>query len=572
MKKYRPLSTKITIFATAVIITASVLIAISVYLISHRFFVDATRDSLVSRTDLIANELEGWITKPTKDLATLIKTPPIKGIIRSMKNNGIDKLDNSTLPLWKKRLATIFDSVLKSNDNYTQIRYIGIADNGREIVRVNQHENVTYKTTESALQNKGNRSYYKSAIQLTQGSIGYSDISYNIERGKISLPLTLTQRIYSPVYTADQKIFGLVIINININQYLQRVLNNLDIKYNIYLYDDEKNLFIYDKKHRVLHYYPNIEVLKKKKIPIPKDIKKVNTRQKIKEILNNKNDIIVTKEIYTTKQRDRRIFTLVNAIPKKEVLTGDFKLTNYILLITLIISFIACLLIYIFTNNLMARLSKLTKIIKNIKAGNMDDINIPIFSNDEVGLLARAFENQTKQLNALALYDSLTGLPNRANFYSHLHEAVNRSKRSKKIIAVFYIDINGFKDINDRFGHDYGDNLLVQLGKKLKQLSRKTDFYARLSGDEFVVYYEDIASKEHVKTISHELERNLSDTYLVKGAQLSVTVSGGASIYPVFADNIEMLLKQADQMMYKSKKEGKGRFFIYGDNNELSSQ
>ena len=164
----------------------------------------------------------------------------------------------------------------------------------------------------------------------------------------------------------------------------------------------------------------------------------------------------------------------------------------------------------------------------------------------------------------------MTGLPNRANFYTHLHEAINRANRTNKLLVVFYIDINEFKSVNDRFGHDYGDKLLVQVSKKLKKLTRRTDFPSRLSGDEFVIYFEDIDKESDVEKIRSKFENSLSTTYLIKGAEIDITVSGGISIFPNYADNIEMLLKQADQMMYASKKEGVGRFFYYGkDNNNL---
>lgn len=568
VKKHQSLGTKITIFATTVIIIASVLIAISVYLISHQFFIASSREALISRTDLITSEIEGWMNKPRKDLFTLLKTPAVQGIIRSTKNNGIDTLDNSTLKSWKKRLSIIFESLLKTNHDYTQIRYIGVKNNGREIVRVDQRNGITYKRSESALQKKNDRLYYKRAISLSQGSIGYSDISYNMEKGKLSLPLTLTQRIYAPVFTKDQVVFGFLIINIDMNQYLQRIFNNLNIKYNIYLYDKEKNVFAYDKKHKVLHYYPNLEKLKEKKLKLPKYMQKIDTEKLIKTILNNKKNITITSKIYTTKNRDRQIFTLVNSIPKKMVLNDDDRLAKYILFITFIISIMASFTVYIYTKKSMTHLSDLADQINQLKTGDIDKVKLPTNLNDEVGLLARSFEKKTKQLNQVAHYDSLTGLPNRANFYTHLHEAINRAKRTNKLLVLFYIDINEFKSVNDRFGHDYGDKLLVQVSKKLKKLTRKTDFPSRLSGDEFVIYFENFDKEGDIEKIRLKFEKSLSTTYLIKGAEINITISGGISIFPNYADNIEMLLKQADQMMYASKKEGVGRFFYYGKDND----
>ncbi|WP_423062826.1 diguanylate cyclase domain-containing protein [Candidiatus Paracoxiella cheracis] len=201
--------------------------------------------------------------------------------------------------------------------------------------------------------------------------------------------------------------------------------------------------------------------------------------------------------------------------------------------------------------------------IKNARSADDTDLKLPTHLHDEVGMLAHAFEQKTKLLSELALYDSLTGLPNRKRFMDHLHEALNRANRKKYSLAVTYIDLNNFKEVNDKYGHDYGNELLVKFAYKLKTIARATDLYARLSGDEFAIISEDIQEDTNLDKFTSRLNRELNQAYEVKGIAIQVTIGAGLSLYPEYANSAEELMSQADEMMYQSKKEGKGKVHIY---------
>lgn len=152
---FNTLKSKITFFSTFTLVIAMLLFFYAVYINSHKQFIINAQRNINNEVKLISNDIANAIGKVAQDVVFLSKTPPISGIIRSYQNQGKDAEENSTISQWKNRLASIFTSMLKVNPNYTQIRFIGIAENGKEIVRVNRTKSMIFTTIESALQKKG---------------------------------------------------------------------------------------------------------------------------------------------------------------------------------------------------------------------------------------------------------------------------------------------------------------------------------------------------------------------------------------------------------------------------------
>lgn len=152
-----------------------------------------------------------------------------------------------------------------------------------------------------------------------------------------------------------------------------------------------------------------------------------------------------------------------------------------------------------------------------------------------------------------ARHDDLTGLPNRRLFHDRLNAALSRCKRRGKRMAVLFIDINGFKQVNDSFGHDIGDLLLQDVALRLKQSLREEDTIARLGGDEFTVLLEDIATQDEAFAVADKIRHLLSGQILLGHLALSAGASVGVAFYPEDGNDSEQLLKHADQAMYADK-------------------
>ena len=158
-----------------------------------------------------------------------------------------------------------------------------------------------------------------------------------------------------------------------------------------------------------------------------------------------------------------------------------------------------------------------------------------------------------------ANFDSLTGLPNRRMFQNKLNEEVKQSVRSGLAMALMFIDLDNFKDINDSLGHDMGDLVLQQVAERLRECVRETDTIARLGGDEFTVILGNLSDVSHLNSIAEKLLGNISRPIMLAASSVNVSASIGITLYPWDANSAEGLLKNADQAMYLSKKQGRNR-------------
>jgi diguanylate cyclase (GGDEF)-like protein/PAS domain S-box-containing protein len=170
---------------------------------------------------------------------------------------------------------------------------------------------------------------------------------------------------------------------------------------------------------------------------------------------------------------------------------------------------------------------------------------------------------RTVELEKRAQYDDLTLLPNRRLFTQQLEKAIGRSQRSKRPLAVLFIDLDRFKSVNDTLGHDIGDELLRQVADRLNKNLRIGDFSGRWGGDEFVVCLEDFGEQRNAAAAAQKLVLVLSEKYDVCGSEVYATPSIGISIYPGSGEQADRLIKAADLAMYQAKKRGGGRFQYY---------
>nr|WP_321268149.1 bacteriohemerythrin [uncultured Sulfurimonas sp.] len=181
-------------------------------------------------------------------------------------------------------------------------------------------------------------------------------------------------------------------------------------------------------------------------------------------------------------------------------------------------------------------------------------------SGDDITLL----REQQKRLEYMAHYDTLTNLPNRTLLSDRLKQAMLQTQRHKLFSAVIFLDLDGFKEVNDTHGHSYGDILLKVLSSKIKQTLRDVDTIARLGGDEFAIVLYDIKNKEDCLPMLKRILYTISEPVVSKGVTMQVSASLGVSFYN-YNDIIDadQLLRQADQAMYQAKLSGKNRFHIF---------
>ncbi|MFA7291282.1 MAG: PAS-domain containing protein [Rhodocyclaceae bacterium] len=169
-----------------------------------------------------------------------------------------------------------------------------------------------------------------------------------------------------------------------------------------------------------------------------------------------------------------------------------------------------------------------------------------------------------ERIRSMALEDSLTGLPNRLSLNDQIEQALERFRSNSQHFSLLFLDLDGFKKVNDSLGHDAGDELLVQVARRLKECVRETDSVARLGGDEFVVLLRDVEGAAIPEKIAGEIIARLAEPFSLQAAEARIGTSIGISLCPEHGDNREALLKAADQSMYAAKSAGRGTWRMAG--------
>jgi len=175
----------------------------------------------------------------------------------------------------------------------------------------------------------------------------------------------------------------------------------------------------------------------------------------------------------------------------------------------------------------------------------------------EVRLLYKQVEHYSQKMETLALYDALTGLPNRRLLMDRLSLAIAHAHRNRSTMAVLFLDLNKFKQVNDSLGHDAGDMLLNQVAARLIATVRQEDTVARLGGDEFVIALWELTQADDVARLASKVVQDLSKPYLIQGHDVHISASVGVGIYPIHGEDGETLMKSADTSMYEAKRMGK---------------
>ena len=182
-----------------------------------------------------------------------------------------------------------------------------------------------------------------------------------------------------------------------------------------------------------------------------------------------------------------------------------------------------------------------------------------------VGLFSDITQNKRQQerLHLMAHYDVLTQLPNRALFTDRFSQAISHSKRNESLLAICFLDLDNFKPVNDNYGHEVGDQLLIEVARRIKDSLREEDTVSRQGGDEFALLLGDISSISQCQQMLKRLHHSLSQPYLIDEFTIEIGASSGVTFYPLDDGDVDTLLRHADQAMYQAKVAGKNRYHIF---------
>jgi diguanylate cyclase (GGDEF)-like protein len=196
------------------------------------------------------------------------------------------------------------------------------------------------------------------------------------------------------------------------------------------------------------------------------------------------------------------------------------------------------------------------------KPFDLDEVLMRVRNMLEVRLLHEASRNHARMLEFLALKDPLTGLANRRLLAERMSMGLVHARRNNRTVAVVYLDLDGFKQVNNTLGHGAGDTLLKMVAGRLLATVREEDTVARVGGDEFVIALWHLSDVDDAANVASKVIEALSEPFALEGRTVTITASGGIGLYPVHGEDADTLMKSADLALYAAKRAGKNVYRI----------
>ncbi|MCP3901699.1 MAG: GGDEF domain-containing protein [Desulfobacteraceae bacterium] len=468
----------------------------------------------------------------------------ISDILFLSKQNELLRLINFNENEYKKWISHEYLELTRRKKKYDQIRYLD--QTGMEIVRTNYNNGNPTIVHAKDLQFKGNRYYFKDTFKLGFKEVFVSPLDLNIEKGQIEKPLKPMIRFGIPIFDDKKQKAGIILINYLGSEMLASIeeTGNLSLGATMLVNGDGFWLLSPEKEDE---WGFMIESRQNKKF----SIKYPETWSQILSVENsqlvNDHGLFTSATIYPLKQSIEIIKSSSGSTFAAGESQGKVNVNEYF---WKIISHIPKKNLNMGMRNLLIKLCVMALLLF-------------LFASIPSWIIAKAIVRRRLyqiELYRSANYDKLTSLPNRSMFMDQLNHVLKQSIRYERKFALLFIDLDGFKAVNDTLGHDAGDDVLIEVAKRLKGCVRDSDIVARLGGDEFTIIFTKINSLNDAKSGAEKIIKNLSDPLIIKGHDTQIGASIGISTYPENGSDIELLLKKADDAMYGVKKEGKNNY------------
>lgn len=370
------------------IVTAAIIGALN-YHWTKEAALDTAIAALAQNTQILAPQIRKPFERLEEDTLAISRMPPFRGIARALANGGIDPTDGSTLEQWRTRLGDIFESLMRHRPAYVQMRYIGIADNGRELVRTNQTPLYIETLWEDALQHTGNQPYIRESHSLRYGKVRFSDIAPDIEDGQVDENTPLVRAI-TPIYTTDGVLFGFFVINAHYGEMLGNALASTNAKGDVFLINDNGDIITRNAAGAVSGYIPQLRLNAEQAslFHSVRDLK--NQRGTLFRALNGINHVIHYLPLPIDSFQNQTGLGIALAIPRDQLFNKVRPIAQKILLLASALVLVATLLAFLFAARMTTPLKRAVEAIRDFRNGN-NTLTLPTERGDEVGALSRAF-------------------------------------------------------------------------------------------------------------------------------------------------------------------------------------
>lgn len=532
------------------------------YQASRALLVASAKSELLVSTQVLARRISQNREEITRDLSLLVNLPVS---LDALAGNG-QRAD---------QLAALFAGLMQANSAYVQIRLISAKDFGLEVVRVDRQGSTPVRVAQDDLQEKGHFAYVSDTLALPAGQTYLPRITVNHESGVgagFDQP-ALQQAM--PVMDHAGRAAGVIVINVDLNGMFALLAADLPPAFQVLLANGAGDILIHPDRSKTFGFDKGRRELLQRDLPAALPVVTGRSDHVVFETTSASlgDEPLVAAFIglaVASPANDNRL-VLGLAQPLTRVLAQSRQLGGVILQIVTGLSLVCLLAAVVLGRALTQPINAVTKAAQRFASGQLAG-SLPLQRNDEIGLLARSFQQMQETITAqvadlqrnqetlehLSQHDTLTGLPNRRLFQDRLEQALAHARRQAEVVWVLFIDLDDFKAVNDRYGHNGGDRVLKIVGERLLAMMRQVDTVARLGGDEYVVLLGAATRYEHVTMIAQKLLATLNAPIALEAGELRISASIGISRFPQDGLTASDILANADRAMYAVKAGGAG--------------
>lgn len=485
-------------------------------------------------------------------------------------------------------LAVLFREMLRTRPELSQIRLIAAADHGIERVRVDRDESGLLRIRGDDLQEKGHLPYVFETLRLPMGAVYLSSPFINRERGVHAGEGRPALHMAAPVYTDSATPIGLIIVNADLNGIFSQLAIDLPGDIGLYLANDRGDFLIHPDANQAFAFDKGKRSLVQDQFPETAALLEGSARHVVTTTTTEAEPargLVATfiRAPLTTPQQEAN-YLLGLSQSMSAVLKESDALGGTILRIVVALSVLSAILATLLARAVTRPLNQMVQAVKRF-ATIQERGPLPVSRHDEIGVLARSFDDMQQQiethlstlqnkqleLDHLASHDVLTGLPNRRVFLDRVEHALARTRREEAQLAILFVDLDHFKEINDNLGHAVGDVMLLAVADRMRATVRATDTVARLGGDEFIVLIEDVDTVDSVTLIARKIIESLATPVSYRDHSLVVGASIGIAIYPHDGVTTTEIIASADQAMYRAKLAGRNRYCLASVSGEAAT-
>ncbi|PKO33831.1 MAG: hypothetical protein CVU34_10690 [Betaproteobacteria bacterium HGW-Betaproteobacteria-7] len=468
----------------------------------------------------------------------------------------------------------LFAGMLATRPEYFQIRLISAADHGQERVRIDREGDGMVRVAGDERQEKGHYPYVYETLRQPAGRIYISPPAINHEEGAHAGLGKPTMQVAVPIRDGN-RVLGLVVISVDMNRIFQQLSAELPDKIAFMLTNRHGDFLVHPDPAKTFAFDRGQRVQVQSEFPATVDLLSgaAGDLVTVTDMPGPERAVAAFVKYHFGAEYDHRSFILGLSQPLADVLADSDTVGTATARIVVAFSLVSILLAILLARAVIRPLNQMLRSVERFSSGKART-PLPVQRHDEIGVLARSVDSLQKQIDGqmavlqekqreldhLASHDSLTGLPNRRLFLDRLAQALARSRRTGEPLALLFIDLDHFKEINDRLGHGAGDVVLRAVAERLVAEVREIDTVARLGGDEFIILLDATEDRAVITKIATAVLAVLADPVALAGESVAIGGSIGISCYPHDGANATEIIAAADKAMYRAKHEGRNSF------------